>query len=306
MEQEDHLNPELGPQGNFSVFFTKLKICKISFFFRAPISILARSTTAKPALSGSTFTLNPPSTAESSEELFARSTTIRPTEDERADSMEKFMKDEKKSELITQFYPDYDYESEVKTTPKKVFSPKFRATTSIPDFDTDDDDDDTKAISVSTRPLTTPITPIPSVVLISTPSSGRSGYDPCAIPDSCGPNAICTTRNSDPICSCPSGFSGIPRDGNPDPSHGCVRTPQKCTSSPNCPIGQSCIRELCLPDCSTDTQCALGERCVNSTCTKICFYDAHCLAGEFCEKEDDVPGKFNNKMFENVRIVLRH
>ena len=101
----------------------------------------------------------------------------------------------------------------------------------------------------------------------------------------------------DPVCSCPSGFSGIPRDGIPDPSHGCVRTPQKCPAdagtaaagrsngSPQCPSGQSCIRELCLPDCSGDGECALGERCVNSTCTKICFYDAHCLAGEFCEKE---------------------
>ena len=32
------------------------------------------------------------------------------------------------------------------------------------------------------------------------------------------------------MCSCPSGFSGIPRDGLPDPAHGCVRTPERCSA----------------------------------------------------------------------------
>ena len=76
--------------------------------YRAPINILARSTTEKPDLSGSTFTLAPKTTEIQD---FARS-TVRPTEDERADSMEKLMKDEKKELLITSFYPDYEYESE--------------------------------------------------------------------------------------------------------------------------------------------------------------------------------------------------
>ena len=169
------------------------------------------------------------------------------------------------------------------------FSPKFRQTTPRPDFDDFDDIDEA------------PVTPFAPVVLVSTTQGGgsNSGYDPCAIPDACGPNAICKSRNSDPVCTCPSGFSGIPRDGIPDPSHGCVRTPTKCSSGPgsnprattnstSCPDEQSCVRELCLPVCSTDSQCALGERCVNSTCTKICFYDAHCLAGEFCEKENEI------------------
>ena len=174
-------------------------------------------------------------------------------------------------------------------------SPKFRlSTTPRPDFDDFDDVD------------IAPATPFAPIVLVSTTEGGsNSGYDPCAIPDACGPNARCTTRNSDPVCSCPSGFSGIPRDGIPDPSHGCVRTPTKCPNSESngldlngsisnsanstaCPNDQSCVRELCLPVCSTDSQCALGERCVNSTCTKICFYDAHCLAGEFCEKENEI------------------
>ena len=101
-------------------------------------------------------------------------------------------------------------------------SPKFRSTTTrtpstIGNF-----------ISSTTERV---VTPFPPIILIST-TEGGSGYDPCAIPDSCGPNAICSVAGSDPVCSCPTGFSGIPRDGIPDPSHGCVRTPQKCTAEP--------------------------------------------------------------------------
>ena len=58
--------------------------------------------------------------------------------------------------------------------------------------------------------------------------------------------------------------------------------------SDNCPIGQKCVRNFCLPNCNQDDQCSLGERCVENSCIKICFYDAHCLAGEFCEKSDQV------------------
>ena len=151
--------------------------------------------------------------------------------------------------------------------------------------------------------------------MVSTTESRGSNYDPCTIPDSCGPNAQCTTQNFNPVCSCPSGFSGIPRDGIPDPSHGCVRTPEKChqntsvrsnvnnqlTAKNTCPLGQSCIRELCLPHCKTDSQCALGERCVQDTCTKICFYDAHCLAGEFCEKEDELTSGSNGVCLAGCR-----
>lgn len=151
--------------------------------------------------------------------------------------------------------------------------------TPSPDFQDFDD--------VSFVPSSTPFAPI---VLVSTTEGAGPGYDPCAIPDACGPNAICSARSSNPVCSCPSGFSGIPRDGIPDPSHGCVRTPEKCSASDFCPADQTCLRDLCLPLCSSDKQCALGERCVNGTCTKICFYDAHCLAGEFCEKDSDESG----------------
>ncbi|TRY80586.1 hypothetical protein TCAL_11630, partial [Tigriopus californicus] len=145
----------------------------------------------------------------------------------------------------------------------------------------DDNDKSTKIKVISTEPLF--VTPPPPGLI----SDDGTSYNPCSITDACGPNAECTPRANEPLCTCPRGFSGIPRDGIPDPAHGCVRTPEKCTVKydvDSCSNGQSCVRELCLPQCELDTECSLGERCVNGNCIKICFYDAHCLAGEFCEK----------------------
>ena len=84
---------------------------------------------------------------------------------------------------------------------------------------------------VSTTAATTTTTSRFSINEIDDLSSpGASGYDPCTELNACGPNAICIARGQDPVCSCPLGFSGIPRNGVPDPSHGCVRTPQKVIS----------------------------------------------------------------------------
>ena len=99
-------------------------------------------------------------------------------------------------------------------------------------------------------------------------------------------------------------MSGIPRNGSPDPQHGCVRTPLSCSSnsssvSGSCVSEHTCVRDVCLQECGTDTDCALGERCIAETgaqglearvCIKICFYDAHCLAGEYCEDNVCRPG----------------
>ena len=86
---------------------------------------------------------------------------------------------------------------------------------------------------VSSTPTTTAATTTTTRISInqidelSSPDEDGVAYDPCTELNACGPNAICTSRGTDPVCSCPFGFSGIPRNGLPDPSHGCVRTPQK-------------------------------------------------------------------------------
>jgi hypothetical protein len=158
----------------------------------------------------------------------------------------------------------------------------------------------------SPRPRVTAAT-TPRRRVESTTSSSRPAsllpddYNPCDIRGTCGPNAKCEPVGSEPTCSCPNGFSGIPRNGRPDPQHGCVRTPQSCsaTNGTSCTSDHVCVRDVCLQGCRSDTECALGERCISNTedsgpnekvCIKICFYDAHCLAGEYCEENVCRPG----------------
>lgn len=67
-------------------------------------------------MSGTTFVLNTTTPSPSP-------TTERPTDDERIKTMTKLMKEDE--EVITQFYPDYEYEEdkeveEVKTTKSRV------------------------------------------------------------------------------------------------------------------------------------------------------------------------------------------
>merc|ERR1711892_76270 len=135
-------------------------------------------------------------------------------------------------------------------------------------------------------------TSTPEVVTLAS-----SSYNPCDIRGTCGPNAKCEPIRNEPTCSCPSGFSEIPRNGKPDPQHGCVRTPLTCKGNSSCVQDHTCVRDVCLQGCDGDTECALGERCITDddqpdrkVCIKICFYDAHCLAGEYCEENVCRPG----------------
>ena len=206
------------------------------------------------------------------------------------DSDIKDDEDGDKDKLITQLYPDPDYEEDddedelertSQPTPSETTERRFSPTTKTTTLQTTpnvDDEEEATTQSFFVTPLTTLDTDV--------------SYNPCALSDACGPNAICESPNGvDPVCKCPAGFSGIPRDGVPDPAHGCVRTPVKCTDTPDvCPATTVCVRDYCLPSCDVDVECSLGERCVDGACIKICFYDAHCLAGEFCEKSEDGGG----------------
>jgi hypothetical protein len=106
-----------------SEMFVKLNVFKNPdiFFCRTPIHIISSTTSrSEPVSSGGGISTSQfvPSTTESAfEDNFTLQSTIRPTEDERADTMEKLMKEEK-DHLITQFYPDYDYEEEIRTINK--------------------------------------------------------------------------------------------------------------------------------------------------------------------------------------------
>ena len=91
----------------------------------------------------------------------------------------------------------------------------------------------------------------PSTTSSSVPAASldaNDDYNPCDIRGTCGPNAKCEPVGSEPTCSCPNGFSGIPRNGRPDPQHGCVRTPQSCsaTNGTSCSSDHVCVRDVCL------------------------------------------------------------
>ena len=88
----------------------------------------------------------------------------------------------------------------------------------------------------------------PSSISVSLANSVNDDYNPCDIRGTCGPNAKCQPVGNEPTCSCPNGFSGIPRNGRPDPQHGCVRTPQSCsaTNGTTCSSDHVCVRDVCL------------------------------------------------------------
>ena len=92
---------------------------------------MARSTTRVPEISGSTFSQTTASTPASinSNLQVVQSTTVRPSDDERIETMTKLMKKEK-TKAITQFYPDYDYEKTEEENIEeedRVASPKIKS-----------------------------------------------------------------------------------------------------------------------------------------------------------------------------------
>ena len=63
--------------------------------------------------------------------------------------------------------------------------------------------------------------------------------NPC-VPSPCGPNTICTERNSAGSCSCITDYTGNPYEG-------------------------------CRPECVTNSDCALNLACVNFKCKNPCL-----------------------------------
>ena len=65
--------------------------------------------------------------------VVVQSTTVRPSDDERIETMTKLMKKEKNTKAITQFYPDYDYSEKTKEEEEnvdeevRVASPKIKS-----------------------------------------------------------------------------------------------------------------------------------------------------------------------------------
>lgn len=108
--------------------------------------------------------------------------------------------------------------------------------------------------------------------------------DPC--PGSCGVSARCQVVNHNPICSCPSSFTGDPfircipvQERPPETQNPCQPSPcganaqcQVINDSPSC----SCLPEFlgappnCRPECASNGECASHLACINRKCQDPC------------------------------------
>lgn len=125
----------------------------------------------------------------------------------------------------------------------------------------------------------------------------RKCADPC--PNTCGVRAQCTTKNHNPICTCPAGFTGdpftlcIPQVEVPVTS---TPRPPSCNPSPCGPNSQcqmvfgnpacSCLPNYigvppeCRPECIISSECKSHLACVNQRCqdpcSGSCGFNAQC------------------------------
>lgn len=107
--------------------------------------------------------------------------------------------------------------------------------------------------------------------------------DPC--PGTCGVNAKCQVINHNPICSCPSRYTGDPfircqiEVIQQTPSDPCQPSP--CGSNAQCRvIGEqascSCLPEMignppyCKPECISNSECSSHLACINQKCKDPC------------------------------------
>lgn len=123
---------------------------------------------------------------------------------------------------------------------------------------------------------------------------GQKCIDPC--PGSCGHNAICTTYEHNPICSCPQGLYGNPFEHCsvslvvPSKPETCDTV--RCGSNAECKERDGALSCVCLPgyygdaligcrpECVLNTDCPSNKACMNfkcvDPCTGLCGSEAVC------------------------------
>ena len=128
--------------------------------------------------------------------------------------------------------------------------------------------------------------------------------NPCK--GTCGVEASCEVINHNPICSCPTGFTGdpfvrcqpVPKHIEPTklPSNPCVPSPcglySECRAvgdSPSC----SCLPTYtgsppnCRPECVVNTDCQSSQACINEKCKNPCI--GACGFNTECHVQNHVP-----------------
>ena len=113
---------------------------------------------------------------------------------------------------------------------------------------------------------------------------GQKCRDPC--PGVCGSNAICRVTAHNPICSCPTGYTGDPfvhcfvkPIDPPKPVDPCTPNPcgpyshcknQNGIAACSCQQGYFGAPPNCRPECVTDSECRNDQACLQQRCRDPC------------------------------------
>ncbi|XP_037773775.1 fibropellin-1-like [Penaeus monodon] len=95
---------------------------------------------------------------------------------------------------------------------------------------------------------------------------GGSCVDPCVVGAPCGRNAECAVTLHRPICSCPAGYTGNPRQE-------CLKAPTVppgCTSDFDCIETKVCYDRDCKDPCGLANPCAAKATCTTVSHRPVC------------------------------------
>lgn len=117
------------------------------------------------------------------------------------------------------------------------------------------------------------------------PVVSLDSVNPCQ-PSPCGPNSICRTHGSTPICSCLQGYIGRPPSCRPE-----------CTINAECSGNYACQNEKCIDPCPGS--CGPHATCVVISHSPVCS----CIAGYTGDPFDGCHPFLQSKIYNITKIT---
>lgn len=133
--------------------------------------------------------------------------------------------------------------------------------------------------------------------------SNRKCIKPCQ--GACGINAKCQVINHNPICSCPTSYTGDPfircvhQEILPDKIDACIPSPcgpnsicRESSGTPtcSCKVGYFGAPPYCKPECIINSECSTQKACINEKCVNPC--ENACGANAECHVISHSPSCF--------------